>query len=70
MQRPVLLFVAAGLIGLSTTVVSLGAAFLPTADVSSVPLFETKLFVGVVGPTAVGWLLFWRAQRAGRSAVA
>jgi len=61
---------AAGLIGLSSTVVSLGAAFLPTADVASVPLFETKLFVGVVGPTAVGWLLFRRAQRGARAAVA
>jgi amino acid transporter len=54
---------AAGLVGLATTVVSLGAAFLPTADVASVPLFETKMIVGVVGPTAVGWLLFKRSQR-------
>jgi amino acid transporter len=55
---------AAGLVGLCTTIVGLGAAFLPTAEVTSVPMFETKMIVGVVGPTAVGWLLFRRAQRA------
>jgi glutamate:GABA antiporter len=54
---------AAGVLGLATTVVGLGAAFLPTADVTSIPLFETKLIVGVVGPTALGWFLFKRAQR-------
>lgn len=54
---------AAGIVGLTTTMVGLGAAFLPTADVASVPIFETKLVVGVVGPTALGWLLFKRARR-------
>jgi amino acid transporter len=54
---------AAGVVGLCTTVVGLGAAFLPTADVTSVVMFETKLIIGVVGPTAIGWLLFWRSQR-------
>ncbi|MGH9143948.1 MAG: APC family permease [Vicinamibacterales bacterium] len=54
---------AAGLLGLATTVFGLGAAFLPTSDVTSVPLFETKLVVGVVGPTALGWYLFRRSQR-------
>jgi len=58
---------SAGLVGLATTVVSLGAAFLPTADVSSVVVFETKLIVGVAAPTALGWLLFRRAQRAERA---
>lgn len=61
---------AAGSLGLCTTVVSLGAAFLPTADVSSVVVFETKLVVGVVAPTALGWLLFRRAQRAEREVTA
>ena len=56
---------AAGVVGLVTTAFGLGAAFLPTADVTSVALFETKMVVGVVGPTAVGWLLFKRAQRVG-----
>ena len=55
---------AAGALGLCTTVLSLGAAFLPTADVASVPLFETKMLVGVVGPTAIGWFLFKRAKHA------
>jgi len=54
---------AAGFVGLGTTIVGLGAAFLPTADVSSVVLFETKMILGVVGPTAIGWFLFKRAQR-------
>jgi hypothetical protein len=60
----------AGVVGLVTTAVSLGAAFLPTADVTSVGLFETKMIVGVVGPTAVGWFLFRRAQRAQHEVVA
>jgi glutamate:GABA antiporter len=54
---------AAGLLGLCTTVLGLGAAFLPTSDVSSVVLFEVKLLVSVVAPTALGWFLFRRAQR-------
>ncbi len=53
---------AAGVLGLCTTIVGLGAAFLPTADVTSVALFEAKMIVGVVGPTALGWFLFKRAQ--------
>ena len=54
---------AAGIVGLLTTSVGLLAAFLPTSDVASVALFETKMVIGVVGPTALGWLLFKRAQR-------
>lgn len=54
---------AAGVLGLTTTVFGLGAAFVPTGDVTSIPLFETKLIVGVVGPTALGWFLFKRSQR-------
>jgi glutamate:GABA antiporter len=54
----------AGAIGMATTIVGLCAAFLPTADVTSVALFEAKLVVGVVGPTALGWFLFKRAARA------
>jgi glutamate:GABA antiporter len=57
----------AGIVGLCATVVGLGAAFLPTADVASVPIFETKMIVGVVAPTAVGWLLFRRSQRSARA---
>src|SRR5262245_10073224 len=57
----------AGRVGLATTVVGLVAAFLPTSDVGSVAVFETKMVVGVAGPTAIGWFLFRRAQ--GRSDV-
>ena len=61
---------AAGVVGLCTTLVGLCAAFLPTADVASVPLFETKMIAGVVGPTALGWVLFKRARRLEREAAA
>ena len=54
---------ASGWVGLSATVISLCAAFLPTADVTSVPVFELKLAAGVVIPTTIGWLLFRRAKR-------
>ena len=54
----------AGVVGLVTTAIGLCAAFLPTADVTSVALFETKMVVGVVGPTAVGWFLFKRGAAA------
>jgi amino acid transporter len=54
---------AAGMIGLVTTIFGLGAAFLPSADVTSVALFETKMVIGVAGPTAIGWFLYRRAQR-------
>ena len=54
----------AGLVGLVTTGVSLVAAFLPTSDVTSVAVFESKLVVGVIAPTAVGWFLFKRSAAA------
>ena len=53
----------AGLVGLATTAFGLCAAFVPTGDVTSVVLFETKLIVGVLSPTALGWFLFKRTQR-------
>jgi amino acid transporter len=61
---------AAGLVGLCTTVVGVIAAFLPTSDVTSVALFETKMVIGVIAPTTLGWVLFRRAQRAEREAAA
>lgn len=54
---------AAGIVGLLTTIVGLLAAFLPTSDVASVLMFETKMVIGVAGPTALGWWLFKRARR-------
>jgi amino acid transporter len=50
----------AGGVGLCATAVSLVAAFLPTSDVQSVAVFETKLVLGVVAPTALGWYLYKR----------
>jgi len=61
---------ASGVVGLCATAVGLAAAFLPTADVASVPLFETKMIAGVAGPTALGLFLFKRAQRIEREAAA
>jgi glutamate:GABA antiporter len=56
----------AGLVGLLTTVIGLAAAFLPTADVASVPLFEAKMIVGVAVALATGWLLFRSSVSSGR----
>jgi amino acid transporter len=56
---------AAGIIGLLTTVIGLAAAFLPTADVTSVMIFEVKMIVGIAGPLAVGWFLYARSARLG-----
>jgi amino acid transporter len=53
---------AAGVIGFATTAFGLCSAFLPTADVASTALFETKMVIGVVGPIAIGWLLFKRSR--------
>jgi glutamate:GABA antiporter len=54
----------AGLVGLTATSVGIVAAFLPTSDVENVLLFEVKMLIGVIGPTAIGWFLFTRTQRA------
>jgi amino acid transporter len=53
----------AGGIGLAATSAGIVAAFVPTSDVTSVRVFETKLLIGVVVPTAFGWILFRRSQR-------
>ena len=53
----------AGVVGLAATVIGMVAAFLPTSDVDSVLVFELKMLLGVVGPTAFGWFLFQRTQR-------
>ncbi len=53
----------AGLIGLGATLVGTIAAFLPTSDVENVLLFEIKMLLGVMGPTAFGWFLFRRTRR-------
>jgi glutamate:GABA antiporter len=57
----------AGGVGLATTVIGVMAAFLPTSDVASVVVFEVKMIVGVVGPTALGWYLFQRASARGHA---
>jgi amino acid transporter len=53
----------AGVVGMTATVIGIVAAFLPTSDVDSVLVFELKMLLGVVGPTAFGWFLFQRTQR-------
>jgi len=54
---------AAGAAGLAATVIGVIAAFLPTADVASVPIFEAKMVIGVAAPAALGWALFRRSRR-------
>jgi amino acid transporter len=61
---------AAGIVGLCATLVGLAAAFVPTADVTSVPLFEAKMIAGVVVPTMLGWILFTRGRRTAGEATA
>ncbi len=53
----------AGAVGLATSFGGAVAAFIPTADVDSVIVFESKMLVGCVVPIAVGFVLFARARR-------
>ncbi len=55
----------AGVVGLTTTLVGLAVAFVPTSDVDNVWTFELKLVAGVCAPTALGWFLHWRSARHG-----
>jgi amino acid transporter len=57
---------AAGLVGLATTMFGIVAAFFPTEEVASVPIFELKMAIGVLGPTAVGWYFFRRGRGGSR----
>ena len=52
----------AGIVGMMTTIVGIGFAFLPTPDIDNVRVFEAKMAVGVLGPTSIGWYLFRRAR--------
>lgn len=53
----------AGMVGLVTTAIGIVVAFLPTEDVTSIPLFELKMAVGILGPIGVGWWLFRRPDK-------
>ena len=53
---------AAGIVGMLTTIVGIVFAFLPTAEVLDAAVFEMKMVVGVVGPTAIGWYLYRRSR--------
>jgi hypothetical protein len=53
----------AGLVGTLATLGSIVAAFIPTADVTNVAVFEAKLALGVVSPVAVGWILYRRTRQ-------
>ena len=54
---------AAGLLGLLASTATIVLAFLPTPDVGNVAVFEAKMAVGVLVPTAAGAFLYWRARR-------
>lgn len=56
---------AAGWIGVVTTSIGLIVAFLPTAGVESIVLFELKLLAGVAAPVGLGWFLHRRSSRHG-----
>ncbi|MBI3264978.1 MAG: APC family permease [Acidobacteria bacterium] len=56
-----------GAAGLVATAFGIVAAFFPTSDVRSVAVFETKIALGVLGPTAIGWLLYLRSRRSDKS---
>ena len=53
----------AGAAGLLVTLAGMTTGFVPSADVESVGLFETKMAVGVLGPLLLGLWLFWRSRR-------
>ncbi|MBI3297223.1 MAG: APC family permease [Elusimicrobia bacterium] len=55
---------AAGWLGLTASTATIVLAFIPTADVANPLVFEAKMAVGVLAPTAAGAFLFWRAKRA------
>ena len=55
---------AAGGLGFATSAFGMMAAFIPTADVDSVPIFELKMLLGCVVPTAIGLAFFFRSRRA------
>ncbi|TBR20460.1 APC family permease [bacterium] len=55
---------AAGWLGLTASTATIVLAFIPTSDVASPLVFEAKMAVGVLAPTAAGAFLFWRAKRA------
>ena len=54
---------AAGLIGLCTSLVGIVFAFIPAGSVDNAMVYEAKMIVGCVAPTAIGLLLFSRARR-------
>jgi glutamate:GABA antiporter len=53
----------AGAIGALVTAGGIVAAFLPSEDVTNVPVFELKMAVGVFGPLLIGLWLFARSRR-------
>jgi len=54
----------AGVVGAATTAFGIAAAFFPTEDVGNPVVFELKMAIGVIAPTAIGWYLFDRSRRA------
>lgn len=61
---------ASGVVGLVVSAAGAVLAFVPTADVDNVWVFELKLVAGALGPLAVGLWLFARSRRAADRAAA
>lgn len=60
----------AGLVGLLTSIIGIAAAFIPTGDVDSIMMFETKMLLGVVVPNLIGLALFVRSKRSAHAGLA
>jgi len=56
----------AGAVGALVTAAGMVTAFLPSADVASVVLFESKMVAGVGGPLVIGLWLYRRARAQAR----
>jgi amino acid transporter len=51
----------AGAAGTLVAIAGIVTAFLPPDDVTSIVVFELKMFTGVVAPMAIGLWLYWRS---------
>lgn len=60
---------AAGVVGFVVSIAGAVLAFVPTADVDNVWVFELKLVAGALGPLAVGMWLYARSRRKAAAAV-
>ncbi len=58
---------AAGVVGCAASALGIVSAFIPTADVTNVWIFELKMVVGSLAPIAIGLWLYAHSTRAARA---